>query len=371
MRPIVMRRPHSWIHPGVGWFVILLAWLTLAAGAEAQDVVRYLEAPVNPRSGVPCPSRELYSPLRPDPAGVPTVVALYMAFQDISRFNDTEQTMTADVYVAMRWRDPRLADPARGDGSADCPVPGKELWMPLIEPENLRSRQQFYEPRFLVDANGTITVLRRTLIEVANSLDLHEFPFDRHQFRITLWPSVSGVDELVFHPVGRGPAINRGRATMGWAVGNPTASVQESERVGRMGVYSRYDLVIELTRDWGYYAWKLGVPLLLIVLMAYTVYFIPPTNVAQQVAVGMTSMLTLVAYMLALGNSLPKISYLTRADKLFVGCAFLVFLGLLKAILTTVLVQRETKEAVRRIDRFGRWAYPAVLLVVILIALVL
>jgi hypothetical protein len=147
--------------------------------------------------------------------------------------------------------------------------------------------------------------------------------------------------------------------------------VQESERVGRMGVYSRYDLVIELTRDWGYYAWKLGVPLLLIVLMAYTVYFIPPTNVAQQVAVGMTSMLTLVAYMLALGNSLPKISYLTRADKLFVGCAFLVFLGLLKAILTTVLVQRETKEAVRRIDRFGRWAYPAVLLVVILIALVL
>ena len=344
---------------------------SLGAREAPQEVLRYLEAPVNPRSGVPCPPRERYSPIRPDPAGVPTVVAMYSAFQDISRLNDVEQTMTADMYIGMRWRDPRLADPARGAGSADCPVPGRELWMPLVEPENLRSRQQFYEPRFLVDANGTITLLRRVLVEVANPLDLHEFPFDRHQFRITLWSAVSTVDELVFHPLSRGPSVNRTRSLLGWGVGAPSVSVRESERTGRMGVYSRYDLVIELTRDWGYYAWKLGVPLLLIVMMAYTVYYIPPASVAQQVGVGMTSMLTLVAYMLALGGSLPKISYLTRADRLFVGCALLVFLGLLKAILTTVLVQRDAKDVIRRVDRLGRWVYPAALMVVILVALVL
>lgn len=348
-----------------------LACWALGARAEAQDVRQYLDAPINPRSGVACPSPDLYSPLRPDPAGVPTIVGLTMMFQDISRLNDTEQTMTADVYVLARWRDPRLADPARGEGSADCPVPGKQLWMPALEPENLRSRQQFYEPRFLVDANGTLTLGRRMLVEVANSLDLHEFPFDRHQFRITLWPTVSRADEVSFYPLSRGLTVTSRPSVLGWYVSAPAASVVESDRLGRLGVFSRYDVVIGMTRDWGFYAWKLGVPLLLIVLMAYTVYFIPPAGVAQQVAVGMTSMLTLVAYMLALGSSLPKISYLTRADRLFVGCAVLVFLGLLKAIFTIVWVNKDAKDLVRLVDLWGRRLYPLALLLVVLAALVL
>ncbi len=357
----ICRLPSAWVLSALTVF----AW-TAGRSAEAQDARQYLEVPVDPRSGIPCPSPSLYSSLRPDPAGVPTVVGLTMMLQDISRFNDVEQTLTADLYVVARWRDPRLADPTRGTGSADCPVPGKELWMPRIEPENMRSRQLFYDQRFLVDANGTITLARRLLVEVANPLDLHDFPFDRHLFRITLWPTISRTDEVVFHPLHQRLTINQHLSLLGWNVGTPTASVQESNRVGRMGEFSQYDVDIELVRDWGYYAWKLGVPLFLIVLMAYTVYFIPPSGVAQQVGVGMTSMLTLIAYMLALGSSLPKISYLTRADRLFVGCSLLVFLGLLKAILTTVWVQRDAKSVIRWTDRLGRWFYPAAVLLIVL-----
>jgi hypothetical protein len=75
--------------------------------------------------------------------------------------------------------------------------------------------------------------------------------------------------------------------------------------------------------------------------------------------------------MLALGSSLPKISYLTRADRLFVGCAFLVFVGLLKAVLTTGWVHREAKETIRHVDQLGRWLYPIALLVVVAGALLL
>jgi len=294
-----------------------------------------------------------------------------MMFQDIQQFNDVSQTLTTDAWIVARWRDARLADPSRGEGSADCPIPGKELWMPAIEPENMRSRQYFYDPRFLVDANGTITVARRVLVEVANPLDLRDFPFDRHLFKLTLWPTVSKSDEVVFHPLGRSLTINKNLSLLGWEVGTPTASVREDNRTGRVGSFSRFDVDIELVRDWRFYAWKLGVPLLLIVLMAYTVYFIPPTGVAQQVAVGMTSMLTLIAYMLALGGSLPKISYLTRADKLFVGCACIVFLGLLKAILTTVWVKKDATKTIEWTDRLGRVFYPVVLLLILVNAILL
>ncbi|HVK00343.1 MAG TPA: hypothetical protein VM365_05730, partial [Gemmatimonadales bacterium] len=70
-----------------------------------------------------------------------------------------------------------------------------------------------------------------------------------------------------------------------------------------------------------------------------------------------------VAYMLTLGNSLPKISYLTRADRFFLGSAVLVFCGLLKGILTTVWINQEKKDVIQRADRLGRWLYPVAMLV--------
>jgi hypothetical protein len=88
------------------------------------------------------------------------------------------------------------------------------------------------------------------------------------------------------------------------------------------------------------------------------VYFIPSTAVAQQIGVGMTSMLTLIAYLLALSNSLPKISYLTRADQFYIGAALLVFLGLMKGIFTVIWLDRGRKARVERADRIGRWLYP-------------
>jgi len=134
----------------------------LAAQTPGQD----LERPVNPRSGIPCPTPDQYSRERPDPPGTPTVVGAAMFFQDVTQFNDVDQTLTADVYIVVRWRDPRLADPRRGDASAECPLPGANLWSPIVEADNLRARQQFYDARFLVDGKGTITYSRRLLVQV-------------------------------------------------------------------------------------------------------------------------------------------------------------------------------------------------------------
>ena len=96
--------------------------------------------------------------------------------------------------------------------------------------------------------------------------------------------------------------------------------------------------------------------------MAYGVYFIPSTAVPQQIGLGTTAMLTLIAYMLTLGNTLPKISYLTRADRFFVGSALLVFIGLLKAVVTLALAQGPKAHYIPRADRWGRVLYPLALL---------
>jgi hypothetical protein len=350
-----------------GRYGVLVVWAAFAvlggvAAAQDPDLARELEAPINPRSGASCPTAKQYSVTRPDPPGVPTTVALGLFFQDVSNLSDADQTLNADLYTIIRWRDPRLADPLRGDGSADCPVPGQALWIPAIEPENLRSRQQFYDPHFLVNAKGVATYTRRMLVQVAYPLSFRDFPIDHHRWVFTLWPTLSRSDEVVFHPLERFVGRSDRFSIQGWKAGTTVASVKSDRRPGHSGDYSRFDVALDLSRDWAYYAWKLGLPLTLIVLMAYCVYYIPSSAASQQIGLGMTSMLTLIAYMLSLSSSLPKISYLTRSDRFFVGSAILVFLGLMKGIFTIIWFEHEKRAVPAWIDRAGRWGYPVVML---------
>jgi hypothetical protein len=289
---------------------------------------------------------------------VPTVVGAGLFFQDLANLSDVDQTLDADIYVIVRWRDPRLADPTRGDSSAECPAPDDHLWMPALEAESLRSRQVFYPARFLVDARGVVTYGRRAWVKVSYPLDFRDFPLDRHRWTVTLWPVLARADEVVFHPLSRATGMNDHLTIQGWSIGTPRAQASTASRVARAGTFARFDVFLDLERNWSYHAWKLGLPLTLIVLMAYGVYFLPATAVAQQIGLGMTSMLTLIAYMLTLGSTLPRISYLTRADRFFVGSAVLVFLGLTKALMTAVLGQGPSAGLIARADRWGRWAYP-------------
>jgi hypothetical protein len=234
--------------------------------------------------------------------------------------------------------------------------------MPAIEPENLRGRQAFYPDRFLVDARGVVTFGRRLWVKLSLPLDFRDFPLDRHRWTITLWPVLSRSDELLFHPLRRATGMSERLSIQGWRVGKPRAESGTGTRVARAGTYARYDVELSLERDWSYHAWKLGVPLTLIVLMAYGVYFIPASALPQQIGLGTTAMLTLIAYMLTLGSTLPRISYLTRADRFFIGSAVLVFLGLVKAVATAALAQTPHASVIERVNRWGRWAFPLAML---------
>jgi neurotransmitter-gated ion-channel len=340
--------------------LLLLTLPALAAKYPIDEIKAALDEPIAPRATGSCPTPERFSVTRPDPEGVPTLVGLAVQFQDVSALNDVDQTIASDLYLVARWLDPRLADSNRGDGSVDCTASLKPFWMPAIEPENLRVRQRFYDDRVLLNARGIVTVVRRLLVQVVQPMDFTDFPLDRHTWKFTVWPVYSNASELLFYalPATSGPE----RPTIqGWRISAPTAQTAVAQRSNRLGAFARFDAVLELRRMPQFYAWKLGLPLLLIGLMAYLVYFIPPAMVPQQIALGMTSILTAVAYMFALTSSLPRIGYVTRADRLFVGVITLAFLSLVKGVLTTGLQSSGRLDLVAKFDRVGRWLYPTIM----------
>jgi hypothetical protein len=99
-------------------------------------------------------------------------------------------------------------------------------------------------------------------------------------------------------------------------------------------------------------------PLCLIVAMSWCVFWINPAQYGPQIGLSATSMLTLIAFIFATTNMVPKLGYLTLLDRFIVGSTILVFLALVESLTTIYLVSQEKKELARRIDKYSRLIFP-------------
>jgi hypothetical protein len=106
------------------------------------------------------------------------------------------------------------------------------------------------------------------------------------------------------------------------------------------------------------------VPLLLIVLISFAVFWINPERFGPQIGLAATSILTLIAFQFALTSVLPKLSLFRFMDQLILGSTLLVFGSLVQATGTTVLVDRGKPEMAIRLDAICRWLFPILLIVI-------
>ena len=113
------------------------------------------------------------------------------------------------------------------------------------------------------------------------------------------------------------------------------------------------------------------IPLILIVLMSGSVFFLPPESNRSQISVALTTMLTLIAYQFAFANDLPRVSYLTRTDHLILGSSILVFGALIMATTVAILLAREKEEWITLLSRVGRWVFGLAFLFVLWFSLLL
>jgi cadmium resistance protein CadD (predicted permease) len=121
-----------------------------------------------------------------------------------------------------------------------------------------------------------------------------------------------------------------------------------------------YVLEFSAERRVQHYLLKVVLPLVLIVLMSWAVFWIDPSHAASQVSVATTSMLTLIAYRFAVGADVPPLPYLTLLDRFILASTLLVFLSLVEVLVTSSLAARGRIEAARTLDRHSRWLFPAV-----------
>ena len=109
-----------------------------------------------------------------------------------------------------------------------------------------------------------------------------------------------------------------------------------------------------------YYLLKVIMPLLLIVMMSWTGFWIDPENSGTQIGVASTSMLTLIAYRFAIDALVPKVSYTTRLDEFIFMSTLIVFIALVQVVTTSMLSQCNRGSTARKVDKISRIVFPVV-----------
>ncbi len=301
---------------------------------------------------------------RPNADSGPTEISVGMWVVDISSIDSAQQTFTAEIAVVLRWKDPRLAH--TGNGVVRYPL--EQIWHPrvgIVNETNSVSRKM--PDSVEVDPDGTLTSRQRYAGAFTQPLRLQSFPFDRQTFRVQLVAVRYQSNEVMFVPdqVWIRDGL-KGAGGISPSVTLPDWTIERFElkplvyALAPRHQYSSYAFEFTASRNVQHYILKVILPLVLIVIMSWAVFWIDPINANSQVSIAMTSMLTLIAYRFAIDSQLPRLPYMTRLDVFILASTLLVFFSLIEVVATIILDNTQKKERAKKIDRYCRAIFPAI-----------
>lgn len=294
----------------------------------------------------------------------PTIVYASIYLTDIDEIDSANQSFVANVYMEFKWQDPGLLKENHSTGTVK---PGN-IWHPRIQVVNQQKVFQTFPVALEVNDRGTVTYRQRYWGHFSQPLDLREFPMDEQQLSIQVVSVGHNPDEIKFVQNPKEPSgLSDKLSQTEWDVQSWSADAFVYTPSRNVEPLTGFQILINIERDTTYYLVKVIAPLLLIIAMSWTVFWTDPAESGIRISIAITSMLTLIAYRFSIGEMVPKVSYLTRLDFFILGSTLFVFLVLLLVIASLNLANSRNFDLARRLDRWYRIAFPALLLLVTLV----
>ena len=286
-------------------------------------------------------------------------ISVSILIVDIQKIDDVKQLMKIDFVIRLSWHDPTLA----GKYESIRRLNLKDIWSPdlaLVNELNLvKKRKEIAD----IKPDGMVSYRQRYQGDLAIQIDYSDFPFDRHVFKIQLVAPLT--EQIKFVTDSSFTGQSESFSIQDWIISK--GEIQNEPYRILSYTFEACAYQFEAKRTLGYYIWKVFVPLMLVVLMSWLVFWIDPMKIEAQLAVSATAMLTIIAYQITLSNMLPRISYFTRLDYFIVGSNILVFLALLEAVMSSAIARNNKEVLAQKLDRHSRYIFPILFLVVLLI----
>ena len=253
-----------------------------------------------------------------------------------------------------------------------------EIWMPLFDFGNAVAPHSAYDVTIRAFPDGRVRYFERSSAQLSNDLYLQTFPFDTQMLKIQIQPTISqeNIVDFFVATLKEFPEVKNQKAFSAesdafsglaqWAVIDLTATVHAVRGLINEPLHT-VDFVVDVERRTKFYLLKVFLPLFMMVILSWAVFWIDPRELNSQVQISVTTILTVIAFSFAISSSLPKVPYLTFIDAFFLACYFFVFITAIVITSIHVLRSRNLETTGRRIQRISQIGLPALFLITMLI----
>lgn len=286
------------------------------------------------------------------------VVRASFELRDLNRIDDESEVFEFEGSLVLEWQDARQAfDPRetgvdekvfQGDYQFDEIATG---WFPQVVLVNESGLFEQNGVLLRVRPDGSMRLVQRLNAAAKTDLDLRAYPFDRQRLEALF--EVLGFDasEVVFEHAGA-PVEGNGVRLPQWEIGRIETSVRRS------GTASTLVLSVEAGRKSLFMIRLVVVPLFVIVLLSWSVFWMDKSSVGDRVNISFVAVLTVVAYQIVLSEILPRISYLTLMNGFLNMSFFVVCASVVVSLWVGMLDRRGEVAKGDRIDHHCRWIFP-------------
>ena len=307
-----------------------------------------------------CPAALAQTGLPPGPRPVPVDLGVHLL--DVPQIREIENTFSIEGYVTLGWRDTRLAfEPAAGEASARVYAGPEALnllsqaWWPDPIAVNGLGSGDFQRVRIVIEPDGQVRYSASVSAAFKDDFDFRAFPFDRQQLSVVMQSYSWNAEEVALRVDEARTGLDASVKLPEWELLGMRTSIGRLTDPRDDMHYARFSLDIELERKSAYYFWKVILPLLLLVTLSWTVFWMSEESLARRTGVTLTTLLTVVAYQFIVSESLPRLAYLTLLDQLML-LSFASIAATAAVNWSVTPTQRGAPAAA--IDRACRWLFP-------------
>ena len=270
-------------------------------------------------------------------------------------------------YGGLIWCDPRQAfDPEAAGrqfiriGGEDARRRLEEMWWPGLFLPTQFGQPELTLQRLRIFADGTIEFSAKINTRLMARYDFRRFPLDTQKLEIVLQAGRSNAGDLLIGAAPGQVGLGREFDVPEWDVTGYATTIDPGER------FTRFVMTLTIGREAGFYGWKIMLPLLIIVCVAWSTFWMTRDVLAQRQRQSGTAILTVVAFQFIASADLPRVAYLTLMDMVVLW----TYLCIGSTLATNIISNRRFRSGEAhgvRADRLGRRYYLAVYLLGILI----
>ena len=279
------------------------------------------------------------------------------------KINNKEESAEIDFYYWYRF--PNIADSTERADFAALEFVNGDLSMNEIQEEKIIGDEYYI--------TGRIKGIFRF------TSDFTAYPFDNQRILIQLEHAVLTDDQVKLFPDTISYLRNKQQNNF-WGVSKDLQTkdvfLTKTEFVGdnrlyetdfgdlsldnKGSSYSRLSYYIYVNRDSAPYTLKFLLPLIIILSLAYLVFYIPAEDMELACGLTVTSLLAAIAFQWTLSDDLPSVGYLTCVDKIFYLGYSLIMLAMVQTVWTYHLEKDGKIKLSNALEMGGRWFFPII-----------